>query len=185
MEMIPIIDQLQITFYTLMAAFLGAVIGLERERAEKPAGMRTMSLIAASSSLIVALGTVVNEFYGGLGDPTRALHGVITGIGFLGAGTIAINNRTSRGGHLTTAATVFAAAAVGVTVGVAVVVLVVGVTVGVAVGVTVGVAVGVTVGVAVGVAVVVLVVVGTKVVGVSVGVIVVAGQPNSPVAVNA
>ena len=79
--------------------------------------MRTMSLIAASSSLIVALGTVVNEFYGGLGDPTRALHGVITGIGFLGAGTIAINNRTSRGGHLTTAATVFAAAAVGVTVG--------------------------------------------------------------------
>jgi putative Mg2+ transporter-C (MgtC) family protein len=100
-----------------MAAFLGAVIGLERERAEKPAGMRTMSLIAASSSLIVALGTVVNEFYGGLGDPTRALHGVITGIGFLGAGTIAINNRVSRGGHLTTAATVFAAAAVGVTVG--------------------------------------------------------------------
>lgn len=117
MEMIPIIDQLQITLYTLMAAFLGAVIGLERERAEKPAGMRTMSLIAASSSLIVSLGTVVNEFYGGLGDPTRALHGVITGIGFLGAGTIAINNRVSRGGHLTTAATVFAAAAVGVTVG--------------------------------------------------------------------
>ena len=117
MEMIPIIDQLQITFYTLMAAFLGAVIGLERERAEKPAGMRTMSLIAAASSLIVALGTVVNDFYGGLGDPTRALHGVITGIGFLGAGTIAINNRTSRGGHLTTAATVFAASAVGVTVG--------------------------------------------------------------------
>jgi putative Mg2+ transporter-C (MgtC) family protein len=117
MEMIPMLDQLQITLYTLLAAFFGAIIGLERERAEKPAGMRTMSLIAASSSLIVALGVVVNEFYGGAGDPTRALHGVITGIGFLGAGTIAINNRSTRGGHLTTAATIFAAAAVGVTVG--------------------------------------------------------------------
>lgn len=117
MEMLPLLEQIGIIGFTLFAGLLGGLIGLERERSEKPAGVRTMSLISASSALIVALGVSVNEFYGGIGDPVRALHGVITGIGFLGAGTIAINNKTSRGGHLTTAATVFASAAVGITVG--------------------------------------------------------------------
>ncbi len=117
MEMLPLLEQIGIIGFTLLAGLLGGLIGLERERSEKPAGVRTMSLISASSALIVALGVSVNEFYGGIGDPVRALHGVITGIGFLGAGTIAINNKTSRGGHLTTAATVFASAAVGITVG--------------------------------------------------------------------
>lgn len=118
MEMIPILEQLNVFIFTIISAILGGLIGLEREKSEKPAGIRTMSLISASSALIVALGVSINEYYGGVGDPVRALHGVITGIGFLGAGTIAINNKVnSKGFHLTTAATVFASAAVGITVG--------------------------------------------------------------------
>lgn len=118
MEMIPLLEQLNVFIYTILSGILGGLIGFEREKSEKPAGIRTMSLISSSSALIVALGVSINEFYGGVGDPVRALHGVITGIGFLGAGTIAINNKvSSRGFHLTTAATVFASAAVGITVG--------------------------------------------------------------------
>ena len=113
---IPIIHQLEIVGSVFIAAILGALIGLERERADKPAGLRTMALIASAASLVVALGEHVNQLAPGIGDPTRALHGVITGIGFLGAGTIAVGTGMRQGG-VTTAATVFVTAAVGITVG--------------------------------------------------------------------
>lgn len=118
MFLIPLADQLEIVASTAIAAFLGALIGLERERAEKPTGLRTMALISSASSLVVALGVHINDLTPGMGDPTRALHGVITGIGFLGAGTIAMtSNSRSRQGGVTTAATVFVTAAIGITVG--------------------------------------------------------------------
>jgi putative Mg2+ transporter-C (MgtC) family protein len=113
---IPLIHQLEIVGSVFIAAILGAFIGLERERADKPAGLRTMALIASAAALVVALGEHVNQLSPGIGDPTRALHGVITGIGFLGAGTIAVGSGMRQGG-VTTAATVFVTAAVGITVG--------------------------------------------------------------------
>jgi putative Mg2+ transporter-C (MgtC) family protein len=113
---IPLLNQLEIVGSVFIAALLGALIGLERERADKPAGLRTMALIASAAALVVALGEHINELSPGMGDPTRALHGVITGIGFLGAGTIAVGSGMRQGG-VTTAATVFVTAAIGITVG--------------------------------------------------------------------
>jgi putative Mg2+ transporter-C (MgtC) family protein len=113
---IPLINQLEIVGSVAIAALIGALIGLERERADKPAGLRTMALIASAAALVVALGEHINELTPGMGDPTRALHGVITGIGFLGAGTIAVGTGMRQGG-VTTAATVFVTAAIGIAVG--------------------------------------------------------------------
>ncbi len=107
--------QATIIINTAIAAVLGSIIGLERDRAGKAAGPRTMALIAASSASIVAIGAVLNinsEF----GDPTRALHAIMTGIGFLGAGLI-FTNKVSGIQGITTAATVFSTAAMGVSVG--------------------------------------------------------------------
>ncbi len=107
--------QATIIINTAIAAILGSIIGWERDRAGKAAGPRTMALIAASSASIVAIGAVLNinsEF----GDPTRALHAIMTGIGFLGAGLI-FTNKVSGIQGITTAATVFSTAAMGVSVG--------------------------------------------------------------------
>ena len=111
-------QQAGVVIDAVIAAVLGSLIGWERDRAGKSAGPRTMALVCASSAVIVAIGAVI-DIEAQYGDPTRALHAVITGIGFLGAGLIFTN--TGAGsfgiGGVTTAATVFATAAVGVAVG--------------------------------------------------------------------
>jgi putative Mg2+ transporter-C (MgtC) family protein len=99
-----------------LAALLGSLIGWERDRAGKSAGPRTMALVCVSASAIVGIGAVLDKVEN-LGDPTRAMHGVVTGIGFLGAGLI-FQSRESRTQGVTTAATVFATAAVGCAVGI-------------------------------------------------------------------
>ena len=98
-----------------IAAIIGSIIGWERDRAGKSAGPRTMALVGSASAAIVAIGAVLN-LNSGFGDPTRALHAIKTGIGFLGAGLI-FTNRTGGTQGVTTAATVFATASVGVAVG--------------------------------------------------------------------
>ncbi len=98
-----------------IAAILGSIIGWERDRAGKSAGPRTMALVATASATIVAIGAVLNVTSDS-GDPTRALHAVITGIGFLGAGLI-FTSKISGTQGVTTAATVFTTAAMGVAVG--------------------------------------------------------------------
>ena len=112
---IDLLDQLQVILDALVASALGGMIGWERDRAGKSAGPRTMALVCTAAALVVSIGTIVNraaEF----GDPTRAMHAVITGIGFLGAGLI-FNGKASGVQGVTTAATVFATAAVGCAVG--------------------------------------------------------------------
>jgi len=111
-------QQAAVVINAVIAAVLGSLIGWERDRAGKSAGPRTMALVCASSAVIVAIGAVM-DVEAQYGDPTRALHAVITGIGFLGAGLIFTNTRggSSGIGGVTTAATVFATAAVGVGVG--------------------------------------------------------------------
>jgi putative Mg2+ transporter-C (MgtC) family protein len=98
-----------------IAAVLGSIIGWERDRAGKSAGPRTMALVGTSAAGIVAIGAILDKA-ADYGDPTRALHAIITGIGFLGAGLI-FTNRSSGIQGVTTAATVFATASMGCAVG--------------------------------------------------------------------
>ena len=80
-------QQLQVVTNASIAALLGSIIGWERDRAGKSAGPRTLALVAAVSASTVCIGAILDA-NAKLGDPTRALHAIITGIGFLGAGLI-------------------------------------------------------------------------------------------------
>ena len=113
---IDIWQQLSVIIDAVIAAILGSLIGWERDRAGKSAGPRTMALVGSASATIVAIGAVLN-IASQNGDPTRALHAIITGIGFLGAGLIFTEKHSPGIQGVTTAATVFSTAAVGVAVG--------------------------------------------------------------------
>lgn len=96
----------------LLAVFLGATIGVEREVAHKFAGMRTHALVALGSVLF----TVISQsLSGSTVDPTRIAAQIVTGIGFLGAGMIVFDSSRVKG--LTTAAGVWVAAAIGMAIG--------------------------------------------------------------------
>ena len=95
-----------------LAAVLGGVIGLEREYHRKPAGLRTNMLIALGSALFSMLSV---ELGAGAGSPDRIAAQVVTGIGFLGAGAILRSGGNVHG--LTTAATIWVNAAVGMAAG--------------------------------------------------------------------
>jgi putative Mg2+ transporter-C (MgtC) family protein len=96
----------------LLAAVLGAAIGIEREYHQKPAGLRTNILIALGSALFT---TISIDLVRGGGTPDRIAAQIVTGIGFLGAGAI-LRSRGSIHG-MTTAATIWVNAAVGMAVG--------------------------------------------------------------------
>jgi putative Mg2+ transporter-C (MgtC) family protein len=99
----------------VLASALGGVLGFERAHSGKPAGVRTHVLVAGGAALIQVIGSaLVSASPTGTGDPGRALHAVITGIGFLGAGTILRDKSTGTVEGLTTAASLFVAAAIGV-----------------------------------------------------------------------
>jgi len=115
MQTIDIWQQAVVVINAALAAVLGSIIGWERDRAGKSAGPRTMALVGSASAAVVAIGAVL-DVKADFGDPTRAMHAVITGIGFLGAGLI-FTNRSGGTQGVTTAATVFATAAMGVAVG--------------------------------------------------------------------
>jgi putative Mg2+ transporter-C (MgtC) family protein len=103
-----------------IAAALGAVLGLEREKHDKPAGLRTNMLIAGGSALLVILGGVITASLDpelpaeALGvDPTRIIHAIIMGISFIGAGTILKSPGDQAVRNLTTAATLLFSAGAG------------------------------------------------------------------------
>ena len=93
------------------AVLVGGVIGLEREFQYKAAGFRTIILITTGSTLF----TLFSVSLGGVGEHTRVASNIVTGIGFLGAGTIL--REGGRIGGLTTAATIWLAAALGMGIG--------------------------------------------------------------------
>jgi putative Mg2+ transporter-C (MgtC) family protein len=107
----PLVQQAEILLELVMAAFLGMVIGLDREDRNQPAGLRTHMLVGVGSCLFTVLS--IYAFPGS--DPGRVAAQVVVGIGFLGAGTII--NRHGQTHHLTTAASIWATAAVGMAVG--------------------------------------------------------------------
>jgi putative Mg2+ transporter-C (MgtC) family protein len=101
----------------LISTVLGTAVGWERQIGRKPAGLRTHALVCMGSTLFVLLTLhAARDFGGGTVDPTRIIHGVVTGVGFLGAGSIIRQEGFVHG--LTTAASVWMVAAIGVAVGV-------------------------------------------------------------------
>ena len=108
----PSIGEAELIRRLLVAAALGAVLGLERELRQRTAGLRTNVLIALGSALFTL---VSYEFAGEGGDTGRVAAQIVTGIGFLGAGAIMRTDSGIQG--LTTAATVWVNAAVGMAAG--------------------------------------------------------------------
>jgi putative Mg2+ transporter-C (MgtC) family protein len=98
----------------LLAAGLGAALGLEREYRQKPAGLRTNILIALGAALFTIVSLMAGRSAGGSTDRIAAQ--VVTGIGFLGGGAILRGRATVHG--MTTAATIWVNAAIGMTAGV-------------------------------------------------------------------
>jgi len=96
----------------LLAAGLGAALGVEREYRQKPAGLRTNILIAVGSALFTILSLEMTK---GVGDTSRVAGQIVTGIGFLGGGAIMRNRNTVHG--MTTAATIWVNSAVGIAAG--------------------------------------------------------------------
>jgi putative Mg2+ transporter-C (MgtC) family protein len=99
----------------VLALVVGGTIGMEREIKGKPAGMRTNMLMCMGTCLLMILSIEVLRHNGKMGDPTRIASQVMTGIGFLGAGSI-IQSRFSVTG-LTSAATLWFVAAIGLVIG--------------------------------------------------------------------
>ena len=102
----------------LLAAALGSIIGFERERSVRAAGLRTHMLVSVGSCLIIIVSaygfnTVLGRYV--VLDPSRVAAQVVTGIGFLGAGSIILRNEAVKG--LTTAASIWAVAAIGLAAG--------------------------------------------------------------------
>ncbi len=119
-----VLDQLALLGRLLLAAVLGDVVGLERELSGKPAGLRTNLLICVGAALLMdlsiavaALANLPNEQAGAIfrADPARIAAQIVSGIGFLGAGTILQARGNIIG--LTTAATIWVVAAIGMAVG--------------------------------------------------------------------
>ncbi len=112
-----------IIFMNLFGAFaLGLLVGYERSYHGRAAGMRTYGLVCMASAAITIIAGYPHFWYGGQAsvivgaDPTRVIQGIVTGIGFLGAGVIMREGFNISG--LTTAASIWAAAAIGIMVGV-------------------------------------------------------------------
>ncbi len=110
------VNDTSIILRLLMAVICGGIIGYERGRAGRPAGLRTHILVCLGSTLAILTNQYVFETYG-VSDPTRLGAQVISGIGFLGAGTIIVTGRHQVKG-LTTAAGLWATACMGLAIGI-------------------------------------------------------------------
>ncbi len=103
---------MDLLLHLVLAVILGGAIGLERELQQKAAGLRTNILICAGAALFTELSLAMTAEFG---DPSRIAAQIVTGVGFLGAGAIIQGRGTVTG--LTTAATMWLVAAIGMAVG--------------------------------------------------------------------
>lgn len=106
-----------------IAIFLGGLIGLERELVDKPAGLRTHMLVTGAAAMLVILGDTIVAKFGNSpyldtinADPIRIIEAIVTGISFLGAGTIIFKSQQETIEGLTTAASILFASAIGIAV---------------------------------------------------------------------
>jgi putative Mg2+ transporter-C (MgtC) family protein len=115
-------DFLAIGLRLIASLVVGGMIGLERSYHGRPAGFRTHSLVCLSTSLLMLVTVYETRWFPAMTqgrialDPTRMAQGIMTGIGFLGAGTIIREGLTVRG--LTTAASIWTTAAIGILIGI-------------------------------------------------------------------
>lgn len=98
----------------ILAIIMGGIIGIEREMTGKSAGFRTNIMICVASTLLTIVSLNIME-YSSVVDPSRLMANIIVGIGFIGAGTIIQSKKAVIG--LTTAATIWVVAAIGITIG--------------------------------------------------------------------
>lgn len=114
------------------AAFLGGVVGIEREFAKKPAGLRTHMLVCATSAFLVMLATLMVSTFEPQNnvntDPIRLVEAIVVGISFLGAGTILKQNREKTVEGLTTSASILSVSAIGIAIALNAFILAIGVT---------------------------------------------------------
>lgn len=104
--------ELDLVIRLVVSALLGGIIGYEREQREKPAGLRTHMLVSIGACLFTILSIYA---FGDRSEPSRIASNVVVGIGFLGAGTIV--HARGRVSGLTTAASVWTVAAIGMAIG--------------------------------------------------------------------
>lgn len=114
--MLEEINAVSITVRVCMAMLLGGILGIERGRMHRPAGFRTYMLVCLGTVMVMITNQYVYERFGG-GDPVRMGAQVISGIGFLGAGTIMVTRNNQVKG-LTTAAGLWTAACIGLAIGI-------------------------------------------------------------------
>ncbi len=116
--------RLELLGILVLAVVLGGIVGFEREVSGKPAGLRTNILICVGAALFTRLSQSMAEF---VGDPSRIAAQIVTGVGFLGAGTILHSRGYILG--LTSAATIWLVAAIGMAIGAGAIMEAVGATV--------------------------------------------------------
>ena len=115
-------EDIQIIIHLISALIAGGIIGLERSFHGRPAGFRTHTLVCLASSLLMLVTMYQSRWIPGIPletirtDPTRMAQGIMTGIGFLGAGVIFKEGLSVRG--LTTAASIWMTAAIGILMGI-------------------------------------------------------------------
>jgi putative Mg2+ transporter-C (MgtC) family protein len=113
-DLLDVAEFTRVLLRLIIAVLLGAAVGFDRERSGRPAGLRTHMLVALGAALFV----VVPQQAGFDAEAlSRIMQGIIAGIGFLGAGTILKLNKREQVQGLTTAASVWATAAIGVAAG--------------------------------------------------------------------
>jgi putative Mg2+ transporter-C (MgtC) family protein len=112
-DLVSMIPRGDLLLALILASVLGGAIGMERELSGKPAGFRTNLLICVGAALLTELSVAIGATYDG--DPGRIAAQIVSGIGFLGAGTIIQARGTVIG--LTTAATLWVVSAIGIAVG--------------------------------------------------------------------
>jgi len=126
--------ELWLLYEVALAMMLGAFIGVEREMADKPAGFRTHMLVAGAAALLVGLRDVMiytpkdGAAISVVSDPIRIVEAIITGVSFIGAGTIFRRSRSEQVQGLTTAAAILLSSSVGICVALGQKILAVGVT---------------------------------------------------------
>lgn len=129
-------SELTILLHVVIAAILSGLIGLEREREDKPAGVRTNMLVGGAVALLVALGEIIVIRFHELGltefintDPTRVIQAIIVGISFIGAGMVLQIAEEHKIKYLTTSATILFSSGIGISVALRQYVLAAGITV--------------------------------------------------------